>query len=869
MSLNGRIAIVTGGARGIGAAIVLALASEGAKVAFNYVSDNSAPKAEDLVKAIHSNGGDAVCVQADMADASAPSKIVETTLQAFATNRIDILVNNAGLGQNTPLQDVTPEEYEKLMNVNVRAVIFMTQKVLPYLKGSSNRIINLSSISARGGYATQTVYAATKAAVEGFTRVWAKELGHTHKVTVNAVNPGPVDTDMYRAAGEVHLARMEEQNKAVPAAPRCGTGQDVADIITFLRVKSYEDLVNNIKRAWSIHVPSVTLEDALAALDDQRPERTNSQSVSHSSSSVNAALHTEMPDSQSVSCPDSAQSDPGDYEFDESHDFDELIDGMGFLTAEPCRSGYTGPTSGVAALRLLRSLPTETYAAEEPVSGHLGQSPSIDASMAEFVDVDALINDYFLLYHPAYPLLHEGLFRARALGAVPKPRDGSWDLLYNMVIAIGAFAGGLADTNIDLKYYNIAKNSISLSLLEKGSICYVQGLSLMANYLQKRNKPNAGFAMIGIAWSMALSIGLHREFDNPSTSAYNMEIRRRAWWTLFVFVSGHQLTFGRPPASLVGINLRHPTNLDDKDLAVDMFALPDDRDSPTTASALIAQIKLASIGNVVQSELLTHQVPALETAQHLDQQITTWLAELPRYYDPKITLSLRFEIAKRVLIWRSYHLRIVLFRPFLFRAVTKNARISSDDKGIWTCIETADTCVDSVHCAIMNDIECRRGFAWYATYWLLTASVVHATCLAYAPYHASRDRWRSKLELAIDALDRLRRAQAMADQAQKVLSRLLERYCSSSSDQTVTPANQSNDQWQNGSEVNPVGTVSDPQQAQNMQEMLDPVSMTENMVVPDTTADLLWLWSQSADTDFLDAAGNFMLQNNQHTWSGS
>ncbi|KAG9866172.1 NAD(P)-binding protein, partial [Aureobasidium melanogenum] len=234
MSLNGKIAIVTGGARGIGAAIVLALASEGAKVAFNYVSDNSAPKAEDLVKAIRSNGGDAVCVQADMADASAPSRIVQITFQAFATDRIDILVNNAGLGKNTPLRDVTPEEYEKLMNVNVRAVIFMTQKVLPYLKGSSNRIINLSSISARGGYATQTVYAATKAAVEGFTRVWAKELGHTHNVTVNAVNPGPVDTDMYRAAGEVHLARMEEQNKAVPAAPRCGTGQDVADIITFL-----------------------------------------------------------------------------------------------------------------------------------------------------------------------------------------------------------------------------------------------------------------------------------------------------------------------------------------------------------------------------------------------------------------------------------------------------------------------------------------------------------------------------------------------------------------------------------------------------------------------------------------------------------
>lgn len=83
----------------------------------------------------------------------------------------------------------------------------------------------------------------------------------------------------------------------------------------------------------------------------------------------------------------------------------------------------------------------------------------------------------------------------------------------------------------------------------------------MANYLQKRNKPNAGFALIGIAWSMALAIGLHREFGTSSTTHYTMEQRRRTWWTLFIFVSGAQLTLGRPPASLVGINLRLPTNL--------------------------------------------------------------------------------------------------------------------------------------------------------------------------------------------------------------------------------------------------------------------------------------------------------------------
>jgi 3-oxoacyl-[acyl-carrier protein] reductase len=119
------------------------------------------------------------------------------------------------------------------MSVNVRAVIFMTQAFLAHIN-PGGRIVNLSSISPRCGYTTQTVYAASKAAVEGLTRVWAKELGQKYNITVNAVNPGPVDTDMYRATGEVHLARIEEENKKTSAAARVGTADDVADIVIFL-----------------------------------------------------------------------------------------------------------------------------------------------------------------------------------------------------------------------------------------------------------------------------------------------------------------------------------------------------------------------------------------------------------------------------------------------------------------------------------------------------------------------------------------------------------------------------------------------------------------------------------------------------------
>ncbi|KAF5652784.1 short chain oxidoreductase [Fusarium sp. NRRL 25303] len=234
MSLTGKLAIVTGGARGIGRGIVLTLARQGAKVAFTYVSASSKAHAEALVREVESLGSSAHSIQADAACLSSPAAIVSSTLTTFDVSHLDILVNNAGLGSaGTRIEEITSDEFDKIMAVNVRAVIFMTQAFIPYAR-RGGRIVNLSSISARGGYATQSVYSASKAAVEALTRVWATELGHKYNMTVNAVNPGPVDTDMYRAAGEVHLARMEEQNMQTPAAPRAGTESDVADIVAFL-----------------------------------------------------------------------------------------------------------------------------------------------------------------------------------------------------------------------------------------------------------------------------------------------------------------------------------------------------------------------------------------------------------------------------------------------------------------------------------------------------------------------------------------------------------------------------------------------------------------------------------------------------------
>ncbi|KAF5232508.1 hypothetical protein FAUST_8696 [Fusarium austroamericanum] len=216
MSLNGKVAIVTGGARRIGRGIVLTLAKQGAQVAFTYVSESSEAHAKALVREVESLGSSAHAIKADAASLSSPKTVIECTLSAFNVDKLDILFNNAGLeSAGTRIEEVTASERLSLTR-------------------PGGRIVNLSSISARGGFATKGTYSASKAAVEALTRCWATELGHKYKVTVNAVNPGPVDTDMYRAAGETHFARMEEQNKKTPAAPRAGTENDVVEIIGFL-----------------------------------------------------------------------------------------------------------------------------------------------------------------------------------------------------------------------------------------------------------------------------------------------------------------------------------------------------------------------------------------------------------------------------------------------------------------------------------------------------------------------------------------------------------------------------------------------------------------------------------------------------------
>ena len=548
----------------------------------------------------------------------------------------------------------------------------------------------------------------------------------------------------------------------------------------------------DIERAWSIYLPSVDLQHALhtirmqnngsgSVVADQRKHKHNLD-FTHS---------TEQPPTSFAE-----HSNAEDYEFDES--LDNSTDGMGFLTVDPHKAGYRGPQSGAASLKFLQSLPLYLpLTSFSPLSSldddndADGDTPAAAAQRRRSEQFRHL-DDYFAFYHPAYPILHEGTFRARVsgtpppghpfnpiivlclirLGALAKPRDGSWPLLYNIVLAIGAFVGDSNGTRADVPFFKEARKHLSIDVLEKGSLSYVQAIVLMANYMQKRNKPNAGFILIGIGWSMALAIGLHREFGMPSTSPFTMEIRRRVWWTLFVFVSGVQLILGRPAVSLVGVNVHLPANVDDHDLAVDMDELPACGTGPTITSSLIAQVNLAKIANAVQVELLTHHLPTYQKAADLEHRVSAWFHDLPAHFNLQVPLEPRFDIPRRVLLWRSFHLRIVINRPFLFQSIAVKSDLETSTGPVASCLAAADECVSSICGFLESTDNRRRGLTWYATCWLLTASFVQATCYIYQPAHALAPVWKGHIQRAVDCLGSLGPSHDMALRARDVLQKI-------------------------------------------------------------------------------------------------
>jgi 3-oxoacyl-[acyl-carrier protein] reductase len=226
--LKGKVAVVTGASKGIGAGIAKSLGAAGAAVTVNYASGREG--AERVVAAIKANGGKAIAVQADVAKAADVRRLFAETKKAFG--RLDVLVNNAGIYRFQPLDDITEDEFHSLFNTNVLGTILATKEAAKHFDASGGSVINISSVASEEAVPTASVYSATKGAVDAVTRVLAAELG-PRKIRVNAIAPGGVETEGTHAAG-VMGSDFEKQMVARTALGRLGQPDDVARVAVFL-----------------------------------------------------------------------------------------------------------------------------------------------------------------------------------------------------------------------------------------------------------------------------------------------------------------------------------------------------------------------------------------------------------------------------------------------------------------------------------------------------------------------------------------------------------------------------------------------------------------------------------------------------------
>ncbi|GAB1315170.1 hypothetical protein MFIFM68171_05380 [Madurella fahalii] len=236
--LDGKLAIITGASRGIGAAVAKNLASKGCNVVLNYTSPSSTDLANSLASEFSSAYNvRAVAIQADVGTSSGPSELIAAARNNFSSPdnkfQIDIIINNAGIALNAPLERVTIADFEATYRVNVLGPLLVVQAAQAYLPTDrSGRIVNISSVSSSTGFVTQSVYGGTKAALEAMTRTWARELAES--ATVNAVNPGPVEGPMYAANPPEFLAGIKGWVMHTPLM-RAREGVDEDDVVSDAR----------------------------------------------------------------------------------------------------------------------------------------------------------------------------------------------------------------------------------------------------------------------------------------------------------------------------------------------------------------------------------------------------------------------------------------------------------------------------------------------------------------------------------------------------------------------------------------------------------------------------------------------------------
>lgn len=472
-----------------------------------------------------------------------------------------------------------------------------------------------------------------------------------------------------------------------------------------------------------------------------------------------------------------------------------IADGMASLSVEAKGSGYLGAASGAAMLRLL--LPADQHrrslksVPQSPSNGHwrnLTSSSGLTAhgwvptsvyherNIAE-IDLDGAIDAYFSLYHISYPIVHQPTFRAQYMQVITRP--GSWNALAYIIAALGIFTTGSDDRDLDL--FEAAKANISLESLESGNVTLVQTLTLMSNYLQKRNKPNSGYNYLGLALHMAMGIGLHKDFASAKIRPLAMETHRRVWWTLQVFAVGAMITFGRPlswPSH--GVEASLPLNIDERDLTHASASLPPGRNGTTSYSSVIWQTRFHLSTNEIYTKVINASFSSVDELLALDDKnIETWRAQ---WAAQKADAPPKFKLSRSIMDWRYRNFRIIMYRPFVIRHAlqgqsTGHGSLQSNalQSAIERCMHEARESIQSIR-DYWTSRQQNRMSAWYALYFLFQASLIPCVLLRNDPSAPKAPDWRAQISIALDVTRDMGQLNPASKECHAVILRLAEKF---------------------------------------------------------------------------------------------
>ncbi|OGM45805.1 hypothetical protein ABOM_005469 [Aspergillus bombycis] len=462
------------------------------------------------------------------------------------------------------------------------------------------------------------------------------------------------------------------------------------------------------------------------------------------------------------------------------------LDGMASLPTGSAEAGYLGNSAGSSILRnvpglIPESSDVETNQRTQVVAEDSDRGPDLlrSAHLGTTAILDGLVNAYFTYYNTSYPILHESTFRQQYQDRHQLQDRSSWHSIFYIVLAIGNWLLGGTSGSRECQYYSAARSRMSMHMLESGTLLTVQAFLLFGNYLQKRDRPNTGYNFIGIAYRMALGLGLHREPPAAAkTDSLFHERRRVIWWVVYCFDSGFGITTGRPVmASDSFIETCLPRNIDDSACTLTSI-LPTPSDRPTTYSAIIAQARLASIGNNIYSNVISapkENILDLRISRSLDHRLKAWRLSLPVYFTAQDVPDW-FRGPRAVVGWKEQNLRMMLW----WGSQRLCSLISDVEEAQNICHYVAIETIQDIttFCLDYRD-NIHVGLSWYATYFLFQATIVLSIhyLRPHQPLDTSSDSvnqelWALSLSRARDCLAQLSENNEAATRCLAVLERI-------------------------------------------------------------------------------------------------